>query len=108
MFLRKNKFFKIKYIYNFFQYNNKNIILFVHFNNLNSIQSNLIHYYCLKNNIKSLDLNIDLTKKISLNFNFLNILSGPTKIYAFNSFNSFLCFFNNKYVEKNIIPLGIF
>jgi hypothetical protein len=108
MYLRKKKFLKIKNIYNFFEQNNKKLILIVHVNNFNNIESNFIHYYCLQNNIISLYLNINLTKKISLNYNFVNLLSGPTKIYVFDSLNCFFNFLNNKYIVKNFIPLTIF
>lgn len=109
MFLRKKKFLKIKNLYTFFKKNQSNIIVFVHKNNLNIIQQNLIHYYCLQNTINYLDININLAKKISSNKNFLNILAGPTTLYSFNSVYTFLNFFNNnKYISKKLLPLTIF
>lgn len=108
MFLKQKNFFKTKNIYNFLYENDKKIILFVHVNNLNTLENSLIKYYCTTYKITSLDININLAKKISLNTNFLNLLAGPTKIYAFNCFSSFLCFFNNKYIFQKFIPLAIF
>jgi hypothetical protein len=108
MFLRKKNFSKIKNIYNFLKTNNEKIILVVHVNNLNFIESSFIQYYSERYNIENLDINTNLTKKISLNSNFLNLLSGPTKLYKFNSFSSFLLFFNNRYIFKKLIPLTVF
>ncbi len=108
MFLRKKNFSKIKNVYNFFNISDQKIILVLHVNNLNFIESNFIQYYTTQHDVKSLNIDINLTKKISLNLNFLNLLSGPTKLYKFDSFSSFLSFFNNKYIFKKLIPLTVF
>ncbi len=108
MFLRKKNFSKIKNVYNFFNISDQKIILVLHVNNLNFIESNFIQYYTTQHDVKSLNIDINLTKKISLNLNFLNLLSGPTKLYKFDSFSSFLLFFNNKYIFKKLIPLAVF
>lgn len=108
MFLRKKNFSKIKNVYNFFNISDQKIILVLHVNNLNFIESNFIQYYTTQHDVKSLNIDINLTKKISLNLNFLNLLSGPTKLYKFDSFSSFLSFFNNKYISKKLIPLAVF
>lgn len=108
MFLRKKNFSKIKNVYNFFNLSDQKIILVLHVNNLNFIESNFIQYYTTQHDVKSLNIDINLTKKISLNLNFLNLLSGPTKLYKFDSFSSFLLFFNNKYISKKLIPLAVF
>ena len=108
MISKNRKYFIFEKMFNFFNKQSSNIFLFVHSNNISILESNLISFYCIENKIHILNIKANLYKKVFKNKFFLNIFSGPTKIFAFENFISFLFFFKNDYVLKNYIPLTIF
>lgn len=106
--LRQRNFFLIKNIYNFFLEDKTKIYLFVHVNNLNTIESNWINFFCKEKNIIDLNVKLSLYKKMIKNNSFMNIVSGPSKIFQFSDFDSFLTFFEFIYLKKKLIPLAVY
>lgn len=106
---KKKNFNLINNIYNIFepQFNN-NIWLITHFSNLNTLENNLIKIFCEKNGTKSRYIKINLLKRLTKNHLFLNLLSGPTKIFFYRNVADFLNFFNNSFLKKKIVPLAVY
>lgn len=105
---KNRKYFLFQKIFNFFNDQDKSIFLLVHVNNMTILENNLILLYCSQNKIYNLNVKSNLYKKILRNKFFLNIFSGPTRIFAFKDFISFFSFFKNDYIKKIFIPLTIF
>jgi hypothetical protein len=106
--LKNRKYYIYKKIVNFFYQENQNIFLFVHVNNISNLEAKIISSYCVSNKIKNLNVKATLYKKIFKNKVFLNILSGPTRIFSFGEFFSFIAFFKNLHIKRNFIPLLVF
>lgn len=104
---KNRKYHIYEKIFDFFQKKN-NIFLLVHVNNMSNFESKIISSYCILNNIYGLNVKANLYKKFFKNIIFLDILSGPTKIFSFENFSSFLSFFKNISIKKIFIPLLIF
>jgi hypothetical protein len=105
---KNRKYFIFEKIFTFFNTQSHNIFLFVHINNITILENNFISSYCFENKIHTLNIKSNLYKKIFKNVNFLNLFSGPTKIFVFENFISFVLFLQNDYILKNFIPLTIF
>jgi hypothetical protein len=103
--LRQRNFFLTKYIYDFFRNDKNKIYLFVHVNDLNTIEINSINSFLKKNSINSLNIKLNLYKKMIKNDIFINLVSGPSRIFKFFDFNSF---FNFVSLNKKFIPLAIY
>lgn len=106
--LRQRNFFLTKYIYNFFQNDKNKIYLFVHVNDLNTIEINSINSFLKKRSINSLNIKLNLYKKMIKNDIFINLVSGPSRIFKFSDFNSFLTFFDFVSLNKKFIPLAVY
>ena len=81
--LKQKKFYAIKELYQTININQKSICVFVHISNLNTIENNQIKIFCDKNNVQNKYIKINLLKKLTKNSLFLNLLSGPTKLFFF-------------------------
>ena len=81
--LKQKKFQTIQKVYQTINSNQKSICVFVHISNLNVIESNQIKIFCEKNNVETKYIKINLLKKLSKNSLFLNLLTGPTKLFFF-------------------------
>lgn len=106
--LRQRNFFLTKNINNFFSKNKNNIYLFVHVNDLNTLEQNWINLFCKNKNIISLNVKTSLYKKMIKNKNFENLTMGPTRIFQFQDFTSFLNFFEFINIKKKFIPLAVY
>lgn len=105
---KNRKYFIFEKIFTFFDKQNKNIFLFMHMHNMTILENNFISSYCLENKIHTLNVKSNLYNKVFKNKKFLNLFSGPTKIFVFENFNSFILFSKNDYIIKNFIPLTVF
>jgi len=106
--LKQRKFYEIKELYNTINLNQKSICVFVHVSNLNTIENNLVKIFCEKNSVKNKYVKINLLKKLTKNSLFLNLLTGPTKLFFFSDINVFLNFFENFPLKKKVYPLAVF
>ena len=105
---KQRKFFIVNDFYTFFNKRNKDICLVTHISNLNVIESNKIKIYCNTHNIKTKYIKINLLKKLTKNKIFLNLLSGPTKLFFFENIYSFLNFMKTVPLNQKIYPLSVF
>jgi len=105
---KNRKYYIYIKIFDFFFKQSNNIFLFVHVNNMSNLESKIISSYCITNKICNLNVKANLYNKIFRNLIFLNILSGPTRIFSFENFFSFVFFFKHVNVKKIFIPLIIF
>lgn len=105
--LKQKNFYNISELYNLFNTNSKNISLVTHFSNLNVLESNLLKIYCDKNSIQGKYIKINLIKKITKNSLFLNLFSGPTRIFFFQNIHTFLEFSATFPLRKKIMPLAV-
>lgn len=106
--LKQKKFQTIQKVYQTINSNQTSICVFVHISNLNVIESNQIKIFCEKNNVETKYIKINLLKKLSKNSLFLNLLTGPTKLFFFSDISIFLNFFENFPLKKKIFPLAVF
>ena len=105
---KQRKFSIISKFYTFFNQTSNDICLIAHVSNLNVIESNKIQIYCNKNNIQTEYIKINLLKKLTKNPLFLNLLSGPTKLFFFKDIDSFLNFSRMVPLTKKIHSLAVF
>ena len=105
---KQRKFFIVNDFYTFFNEKSKDICLITHISNTNIIENNKIKIYCNNNDIKTKYIKINLLKKLTKNKVFLNLLSGPTKLFFFKNINSFLNFMKTVPLSQKIYPLSIF
>lgn len=106
--LRQRNFFLTKYIHNFFLNDKNKIYLFVHANDLNTIELNTINSYLKKKAINNLNVKLNLYKKMIRNDIFISLVSGPSRIFKFSDFNSFLTFFELASLNKKFLPLAVY
>lgn len=106
--LKQKKFYAIKELYQTINTNQKSICVFVHISNLNTIENNQIKIFCDKNNVQSKYIKINLLKKLTKNSLFLNLLTGPTKLFFFSDAIVFSNFFENFPLKKKVYPLAVF
>lgn len=105
---KQRKFSIISEFYTFFNQTGNDICLFAHVSNLNVVESNKIKIFCNANNVKSKYIKINLLKKLTKNSIFLNLLSGPTKLFFFKDTQTFLNFMKNVPLNTKIHPLAVF
>ena len=106
--LKQKKFQTIQKVYQTINSNQKSICVFVHISNLNVIESNQVKIFCEKNNVQTQYIKINLLKKLTKNSLFLNLLTGPTKLFFFSDISIFLNFFENFPLKRKIFPLAVF
>jgi hypothetical protein len=106
--LKQKKFQSVQELYQTINSNQKSICVFVHISNLNVIESNQIKIFCEKNNVQTQYIKINLLKKLTKNSLFLNLLTGPTKLFFFSDISIFLNFFENFPLKRKIFPLAVF
>lgn len=106
--IRQRNFFLTKYIYDFFKNDKNKIYLFVHVNDLNTLEINKINFFLKKKSISSLNIKVNLYKKMIKNTIFINLVTGPSRIFQFSDFNSFLTFFEFTLLNKKFIPLSVY
>lgn len=102
------KFIGLSNIYKLFSQYQNSIFLIVHLNNMNTIQKGFIESYCKKHSVQAVKVKSNLVKKVVYNNLFLNLFAGPTSIYIFNDFPTYLNFFNMPLIEQKLIPLTIY
>lgn len=105
---RKYKYHNINLFHNFFANTENKLYLFVHLNNINMFENNLLQYFCQENKIEGLSVKSSLIRKIVTNKILLSVFCGPTKIYAFSNLTILLNLFNTIYIKDKLLPLTIF
>jgi hypothetical protein len=106
--LKQKKFINILSVADVLKEQSDSIYLITHISDLNTIQNNLLKIYCDKNNIISIQPKLNLLRKITKNELFLNLYTGPTKIFFFKDPTIFLTFLKNSPIQKKIIPLTVY
>ncbi len=105
---KQRKFFLVNDFYTFFNEKSKDICLLTHVSNINITESNKIKMYCNIHDIQSKYIKINLLKKLTKNKIFLNLLSGPTRLFFFKNIDSFLNFMKTVPISQKIYPLSVF
>ncbi len=105
---KQRKFYAIKELYQTINKNQKSICVFVHISNLNTVENNQMKIFCERNNVETKYVKINLLKKLTKNSLFLNLLSGPTKLFFFSDITIFLNFFEQFPLKKKVFPLAVF
>lgn len=106
--MKQLNYHRIKLVKNFLTFSEQFIYLFVHANTLDSVNSIIIHNYLKKNKIQMLSLKHSMLKRLTNNWIFLPICTGPSKILRFENVESFENFFFNSQIKKNFIPLIVY
>lgn len=89
--------------------NDDKLFLIAHYHDNNSIENSVIESLCKENNINFFRLKLSYLNKLFKNkIKFLNLFKGPTVIFSFKDFNSFLIFSKDAYVKKSVIPLTFY
>lgn len=105
---KKKKFYNIKKTFKLFNNKVESICLITHVNDLNTIQNNLLKVYCDANGIDTFSTKLNLLRKLTHNTYFINVFAGPTKLFFFNSFDSFSNFLEKHPLNEKIIPLCVY
>lgn len=106
--LKQKNFYIMKELYQIINSNQESICIFVHFSNLNTVESNQIKIFCESNNVQTKYIKVNLMKRLTKNPLLLNLLTGPTKLFFFSNVNVFLSFFENLPFKNKVIPLAAF
>lgn len=105
---KKRKFYIINNFYQLLNSQKNSFFLITHTNTLNIHESNSLKLFCESNQIRGTYVKLNLLKKITKNKLFLNLLEGPTKIFFFSDFISFLKFNQLALFNKKVLPLIVF
>jgi len=105
---KKRKFYIINNFYELLNSQKNSFFLITHTNTLNIHETNSLKLFCENNQIKGNYVKLNLLKKMTKNKLFLNVLEGPTKIFFFSDFASFLNFTQLSLFNKKVLPLVIF
>lgn len=102
--IKKNKFQKLDLSLSNIRKDNFKIFLFTH---INIYSASMIEFFSKEKKLFFFSLKLNLLKKITKNPLLLNLLCGPTYIFAFKCLNEFLKFVTHLTQNKDIIPLTI-
>ncbi len=107
MISKQKNFYLINNLYKLFNSKPNDIIMVVHCNDFNVMQYNILKNFCQDAGIENKSVKINLLKKLTKNPLFLNLFSGPTRLFFFQTLDSFLLFEKKIIAEKKFIPLAI-
>lgn len=105
---KKRKFYIVNNFYQLLNSQKNSFFLITHTNTLNIHENNSLKLFCDENKIKGNYVKLNLLKKMTKNKLFLNLLEGPTKIFFFPDFISFLKFTELSLFNKKVLPLIVF
>ena len=105
---KKEKYLTAIQFFNLLNSEKDSINLIAHVSDINTIQLNLLKSFCHEKNIKNVYIKLNLLKKVTRNPLFLNLFSGPTRMFFFKDFLSFSTFIKNNPLGSRIIPLAVF
>lgn len=106
--MKQYKYFLIKSIKSFLNFDSSSIYLFVHKNNTDIFQDKLAEEYNKNNNIKHIIVNKNFIRKLSKNNSLFSLCAGPTQILKFDDIKTFYKFSKESHTQKNFIPLSIY